>query len=61
MEAVTNFKLPWRLLAKQLAFFDEKNEIIYNHTLELIDSDELVNICLLKQETVKEPYICFIL
>ena len=42
MEVVTNFKLPWRLLRDKLTVSNEANEILYEKTLEMIDSDDLV-------------------
>ena len=42
MEAVTNFKLPWRLLKEKLAIVNDSNEILYHKTLEIIDSDDIV-------------------
>lgn len=44
MEVVTNFKLPWRLLRDKLTVSNEANEILYEKTLEMIDSDDLVSI-----------------
>lgn len=43
MEVVTNFKLPWRLLRDKLTVSNEANEILYEKTLEMIDSDDLVS------------------
>jgi hypothetical protein len=43
MEAVTNFKLPWRLLKEKLAKANSNNEILYASTLEMIDSDDIVS------------------
>lgn len=43
MEAVTNFKLPWRLLREKLAKVNQDNEIIYAKTLDMIDSDDIVS------------------
>lgn len=44
MEAVTNFKLPWRLLREKLAIVNQDNEIIYGKTIEMIDSDDIVKL-----------------
>lgn len=44
MEAVTNFKLPWRLLREKLAAVNSSNEIVYANTLQMIESDEIVSI-----------------
>jgi serine/threonine-protein phosphatase with EF-hands len=43
MEAVTNFKLPWRLLREKLAVANTSNEIIYANTLQMIESDDIVS------------------
>lgn len=43
MESVTNFKLPWRLLREKLAVVNENNEILYENTLEMIESDDIVS------------------
>lgn len=43
MEAVTNFKLPWRLLKEKLAKANANNEILYMSTLEMIESDDIVS------------------
>jgi hypothetical protein len=43
MEAVTQFKLPWRLLREKLAVANESNEIIYANTLQMIESDDIVS------------------
>lgn len=43
MEAVTNFKLPWRLLREKLAAVNTENEIIYANTLQMIESDDIVS------------------
>lgn len=42
MESVTNFKLPWRLLREKLAVVNENNEILYENTLQMIESDDIV-------------------
>lgn len=44
MESVTNFKLPWRLLREKLAVVNENNEILYETTLEMIESDDIVSL-----------------
>jgi hypothetical protein len=41
MEAVTNFKLPWRLLREKLAVANANNEILYANTLQMIELDDL--------------------
>lgn len=43
MEAVTNFKLPWRLLREKLAVVNTSNEIVYANTLQMIESDDIVS------------------
>lgn len=43
MEAVTNFKLPWRLLREKLAVVSTGNEIVYANTLQMIESDDIVS------------------
>lgn len=43
MEAVTNFKLPWRLLREKLAAVNSENEIVYAATLQMIESDDIVS------------------
>lgn len=43
MEAVTNFKLPWRLLREKLAVVNLSNEIVYANTLQMIESDDIVS------------------
>lgn len=43
MEAVTNFKLPWRLLREKLAIVNSNNEIVYANTLQMIESDDIVS------------------
>lgn len=43
MEAVTNFKLPWRLLREKLAIANTSNEIVYANTLQMIESDDIVS------------------
>lgn len=43
MESVTNFKLPWRLLREKLAVVNANNEILYQKTLEMIESDDIVS------------------
>lgn len=43
MESVTNFKLPWRLLREKLAIVNENNEILYESTLQMIESDDIVS------------------
>jgi hypothetical protein len=42
MEAVTQFKLPWRLLREKLAVVNANNEILYETTLQMIESDDIV-------------------
>lgn len=44
MEAVTNFKLPWRLLREKLAIVNTSNEIVYANTLQMIESDDIVSV-----------------
>lgn len=47
MEAATNLGLPWRMLREKLAPPDPKtpeNEIVYNKTLELLDTDCIVSV-----------------
>lgn len=44
MEAVTNFKLPWRLLREKLAVVNAENEIVYANTLQMIESDDIVSL-----------------
>ncbi|CRK98102.1 CLUMA_CG011470, isoform A [Clunio marinus] len=41
MEAVTNFKLPWRLLREKLATVNKNNEIVYSTTLQMIEEDDI--------------------
>jgi hypothetical protein len=43
MEAVTQFKLPWRLLREKLAVVNANNEILYESTLQMIESDDIVS------------------
>lgn len=43
MEAVTQFKLPWRLLRDKLAVVNANNEILYETTLQMIESDDIVS------------------
>lgn len=43
MESVTNFKLPWRLLKEKLAKVNANNEILYESTLDMIESDDIVS------------------
>ena len=47
MEAVTQFKLPWRLLREKLAVVNANNEILYEITLQMIESDDIVSCTML--------------
>lgn len=57
MEAVTNFKLPWRLLREKLAVVTANNEIAYENTLQMIESDDIVSSTIFFEQNISTENI----